>query len=243
MDEKSFDAKRRNLILVSFFLVFIKYADAEINSSANISFLKIQIGNPAAIIHAVWVLWLYFLLRAYQHYSYYLKLDYQRSVQKLSAPLMHRAVAGIGIPDEHEMVLYEEMERFHKYKLVFRPHFLFERVVSDFKYIMHLARRKYYRKRSRINLLRKPKLRYSGLARYESYGEGDAWRIVVWTVIDRSLGGGGRGKMPLEMVAKVGVGYFHGAALFIRMQTAMIMRSAPFFECRLPFIIAIIPVF
>ncbi len=240
MEERGFDAKRRNLIFTSFFLVFIKYADAEINSSATVSFLKVQIGNPSAIIQAIWVLWFYFLLRAYQHYAYYMRAEYQRSIQRLSVPLMHRYVAGAGIPEEHELSLFEDIERFHRYKLIFRPQFIIELAVGDFLMLKRRVMRPSYAKRKRINLMRKPLLIYSKASRYSEYGPGDPWRILVWTITDRSLGGAG--KMPLELVARVGIGLFDGLILKARMQLAMVLKSAPFFECRLPFILAMMPV-
>lgn len=240
MDEKNFDAKRRNLIFASFFLVFIKYADAEINNSATVSFLKVQIGNPEAIVHALWVMWFYFLLRAYQHYAYYMRADYQRSLQKISVPLMHRYVAGAGIPEEHDLALFDDIERFHKYKLVFRPQFFVEQFAALFLRLKKYVFGPQYPKSKRINLLRKPNLQYLKFVWRAGYGPGDAWRVIVWTVTDRSYGGAG--KMPLELVARIGMPFSEGLYLKARVQLAMILKSAPFFECRVPFILAAFPV-
>ena len=236
--DDSFAKKRRNLLLATSVLLFLKYADAEVQSSTSISMLKFTIGNPEAITRAIWIVWGYCVIRAYQHFSYYLKKEYHRSRQKTVVPLMHPYVSGVGVPLEREMFFFEDLERFHNYDLTFRPQFILESLWNDWKALVRVLRRKFRPPTARrINLLR---YGYGNSKRRCSrVSVGDAWRICIWTITDRSIVGAG--KLPIEIAAEVGLDFFSGLFLRTRMLIALVLRSAPFFEMRLPFIYAITP--
>ncbi len=239
--DDAFSKKRRNLLLVTSVLLFLKYADAEVQNSSSISVLKFQVGNPDAIIQAIWFIWVYFFLRAHQHFLYYLRKEYNRATQKTVVPLMHPYLSGAGVPLERERFFFEDLERFHNYDLKFRPQFILEDFYRDWQFIVRALRRclprSGARSGKRINLLRYGPNYWSSRGR--RYGSGDAWRIEIWTVTDRSVIGGG--KMPIEVAAQVGIGFVSGLLLKIKIIISLVIRSAPFFEMRLPFLYALLP--
>lgn len=242
MNEENFPAKRRNLIASTFVLLFIKYADAKIEGAATISVLKFEVGRPEAILQAIWALWAYFFIRAYQHYSYYLHNEYRRSIQKSVIPLMHPYVSGSGVPEERERFFFDSLERFHNYDLDFRPQFVFElAMIWVFRLRNWLNGGLPKKKKSDpVNLLRKP-VRYGqkNFRLRRLYGMGDAWRVTIWTITDRSIVGAG--KLPIEVVNSTGLSLFRGLLLKAKILFTLFFKSAVFFEYRLPFLFAFTP--
>lgn len=237
--DDTFPKKRRNLLVATSVLLFMKYAEAEVISSSSISMLKFEIGKPEAILQAIWVVWAYCLIRAYQHFSFYLRREYYRSCQRTIAPIIHPYVSGAGVPPERDMFFFEDLERFHNYDVTFRPQFIIEDLRATFDFLARKVRSSFQgpARGRRINLLRYPAGYFRD--RFARYGAGDAWRIEVWTITDRSVVGGG--KMPVEIAACVGLNFLSGLALRVKIWFSLIFKSAPFFEVRLPFIYALTP--
>lgn len=224
MEDDSFPAKRRNLLLISFLLVFIKYADADIGSAASLSVLKFNLKRPEALIHSLWVLWGYFFVRAYQHYSYYLSKEYKRSIQKIIVPIYYPCLSGMGVPEEGDKFFFDDYERFHRLELDFRLRFIFEFPFIFYDELRLIVRRNFgkrKRKRGRIkayeirrfNLLDGAPFRYFIKRTSVTAVYGYPWKITVWTPTDRSFVGAG--KMPVEVVGGVGLGFLPAYFYFI----------------------------
>jgi len=60
--------QRRNLIITSILLIFLKFSGAEISKLSLLGLNFDGFQNPTAIYFFVWLLWLYFLVRYYQYY-------------------------------------------------------------------------------------------------------------------------------------------------------------------------------
>ncbi|WP_193164098.1 hypothetical protein [Microbulbifer hainanensis] len=80
--------QRRNLILISSLLIFLRFSKVEISK---LSFLGVEFGsfeNPSAIYVALWIVWGYFLIRYYQ---YFMQEGFNESVVKFSEALSEKS--------------------------------------------------------------------------------------------------------------------------------------------------------
>ena len=243
MDDSTFDAKRRNLLAISVVLCFLKYADASFLTTATVSSLSLSIRKPEAITHLLWLLWGYFFLRAYQHYSYHLSVEYKRSIQKTLVPILHKHVAQLGIPEEHERFFFEELERFHKYELRFSwrrlPRAVFELVRLPLAWLAQLVRKLATPARfGSINLIRFPSAS-TGL-RPHVRSAFRPWVIRVWSISLRPSDAPAR--MEIGISAEQPIPFLFGLLLHLRIAFKLTLFSAPFFDYRLPFLLALVPV-
>lgn len=78
--------QRSNLFIVSLWLIFIIHSGVTINS-VNIIGIHLSISKIQSVKHGLWIVWLYFLIRFYQH----LKVDGKARLERafgnsISAP-------------------------------------------------------------------------------------------------------------------------------------------------------------
>jgi len=243
MDEKAFDQKRRNLLVTTFILIFLKYANADVQSFPAAHVVRVVIHNPVAVLHAIWFLWAYFFLRAYQHFRYHSILIYKNELQRIVAPILHPYLSGLGIPEEHESVFFEQLERFHRYELVFRPFHLPTCWWSPLKKRQRLSRMRrsplhWHKNHIGINLLMYKRIRYSEVLLPPLPRA--FWKVRVWTISERSPENSS--KLPIDIGAEVSLTFFQGSIAYVRILWRLIFQSAPFFEYRLPFIFALSPI-
>lgn len=71
--------QRRNLVLVSFVLCFMKYGGVSITKTSVLG-SEIQFSNTSSIFFGVWLLWIYFFIRYYQYFM-------QEGLQRISIAL------------------------------------------------------------------------------------------------------------------------------------------------------------
>lgn len=247
MDDSTFDAKRRSLLAISIVLCFFKYADASFLPSATISSLSLTVGRPEAIAHLLWLMWAYFYVRAYQHYHYHISSEYKRSIQKTLIPLLHRQIAHLGIPEEHERYFFEDLERFHKYELKLQWSKFFQLVLAAPRVILlflalpvlwvthRVIRSRSRRSRPLLNLLRDKRIMIPHWIGVDIL----PWSIRVWSVSDRPADA--PGKMDIGVSLEEPVPFLLGLSLYGRILLKLTFFSAPFFDYRLPFILALLP--
>lgn len=83
MDDQIFYKHRRNFLISCLFLIFYKYAEAEITSISSFQVL-LKFGNPDAIIHIAWMVWSYYFIRYIQSYYDYGKDKYQKQYNTIA---------------------------------------------------------------------------------------------------------------------------------------------------------------
>lgn len=59
--------QRRNIILISFILCFMKYGGIQITKTSVLG-AEVQFNNASAIFFGIWLIWIYFLIRYYQYF-------------------------------------------------------------------------------------------------------------------------------------------------------------------------------
>lgn len=243
MEDNTFDAKRRNLLAITVVLFFLKFSEATVSSTASISALSITVNRPEAVFEILWVLWAYFFLRAYQHFHYHLKLPYRKSIQKTLVPILHPHASKSGVPDEYERELHEDLERFFKYELRFnlvactRGFWSFLKLpIGAFTSALWFKVRA--SSRSHLNLIRYARLQ-TGVRSHTPF-EVPAWSIVLWTIDVPPRDA--PGKMKVNFFGSFDLSFWLGLRLFLRIVLTLTLKSTPFFDYRLPFILALAPV-
>jgi hypothetical protein len=232
MDDTTFDSKRRNMLAITVVLCFLKYSGATILPSSTVSAINLTISRPETLIHLLWLLWGYFFVRALQHFHHHLNNEYKRAIQKTIAPLLHPYVSHFGIPVEHEQFFHEDIQRFHNYELLFRP-----RAIRYTTLILWLRTFGKPRKRKRLNLLLGKPFHRRNLSLYVDWQR--FWLVRVWTISTRSDAPTG---FVQNIVAEQPLGYLVGLRLQLRTLAALTIFSTPFFDYRLPFIVALAPI-
>lgn len=67
-----------------------------------------------------------------------------------------------------------------------------------------------------------------------------AWAIVIWTIATPTREA--PSAMKVRVLDSYGLRFWHEVLVSLRISSALTLRSTPFFDYRLPFLIALVPV-
>lgn len=237
--DELFDKVRRNLVLISVFLIFFQYAGAEIQSINVGSTARVVINHPDAVLHLAWLAWLYMYIRAWQFYNTHLKNRYKKEVQNVAAPILHPYLEGLDVPEEKETYFFETLERFHLYDIKFQP--LFKPPLYCRYSPKNRAKPKLTRSKNRsfggVNLIN-----YRFERKFKFALDWWPWRIYVWSISEGKTGNHSMEGIKTDIYSQMGVRFLRGIKIKAKIYKNIVLSTSGFMEYRVPFIIGLVPV-